>query len=111
MEGRSRPGLLRRGQSGGTIRGNLRSEEGHAERAEGGGDLTHRLKDCVLCTVALTGDHTSSPNQASSQIVDNVPIEIGHHQHIKLVRILYQLGGEMWAWRREVNATPALPQH
>lgn len=64
---------------------------------EGESDLTHRLKNCILCTVALTRDHTSSPNQASSQIVNNVAIEIGHHKHIKLVGILHQLWSEIWA--------------
>lgn len=87
------PGTLRRGTGEGTehsshlgrehvgrqLSRDLKSEDRHAEKVGGSGDLTHRLKDCVLCTVALTRDHTSSPNQASSQIVDNVPIEIGHH--------------------------------
>ena len=80
--------------------------KGTHKRAEGE-DLTHRLKHCVLCTVALTRDHTSSPNQAGSQIVNNVPIEIGHHQHVKLVRILHQLR----AWRRDINPTPCLASH
>lgn len=85
----------------------LRSEKGHVGRAEGESSLTHRLKDCIFCTIALTRDHTSSPNQASSQIVNNVPIEIGHHEHIKLVRILHQLEDERC--RHEVNSTPHPP--
>lgn len=58
---------------------------------------TYHLKDGIFGTVALTRDHTSAPNQTSSQIVNNVPIEIGHHKHIKLVRILHQLRNKKWA--------------
>lgn len=77
----------------------VRSQACREGRAKRRGDLTYRLKDRILCAIALTRDHTSSPNQAGSQIVNNVPVEIGHHQHIKLVRILHQLGGKMVAWR------------
>jgi hypothetical protein len=50
---------------GGRMRGNLRSEEKWVQMSEGKGDLAHHLKNRILCTVALTRNHTSSPNQAS----------------------------------------------
>jgi len=38
-----------------------------------------------------TGCETQTPNQASAKVTDDVTIQVGHDQHIKLGRVLHQL--------------------
>lgn len=52
---------------------------------------TDRLEHGVLGAVALSRNHPSSAHQPSCQVVDDVAIEIGHHQDVKLVWVLHQL--------------------
>ena len=37
------------------------------------------------------GGETQTPHQASTQVTDDVTIQVGHDQHIKLGRVLHQL--------------------
>lgn len=52
---------------------------------------THSLKHSILGTVAFTRNNSRSSNQPCCQVVNNVPIQVGHNQHVKLVRVLYEL--------------------
>lgn len=55
---------------------------------------THSLKHGVLGTIALSWDHSCPADQPSCQVVNDVAIEVGHHQHVKLVWVLDQLERE-----------------
>ena len=52
---------------------------------------THSLKHSILCTVAFPRNDSCSSNQSCRQVIDNVTIQVWHHQHIKLVWVLDQL--------------------
>lgn len=52
---------------------------------------THSLKHSVLRAVAFTGNNSCSSDQPCCQVINNVTIQVGHHQHVKLVRVLDQL--------------------
>lgn len=52
---------------------------------------THSLKHSILCTVAFPRNNSCSSNQPCGQVIDDVTIEVGHDQHVKLVWVLDQL--------------------
>ena len=53
---------------------------------------TYGLKDgnAVLADIA-TRSEPQSPHESGTQVTQNVPVEVRHHQHIKLGRLLDQL--------------------
>lgn len=53
----------------------------------------HHLEDGVLSAVALPGHHAGAAHQTSCQVVNDVPIEVRHHQDVELVGVLHQLCG------------------
>lgn len=55
-----------------------------------GGD-THSFKHSVLCTVALPWNYSSPSDQPCCQVINDVTVQVGHHQNVKLVGILDQL--------------------
>lgn len=63
---------------------------------------TYCLKHSVLCAVAFPRNNSCSSNQPCCQVINNVAIQVGHNQHIKLVRILDQLQQkEQWDYTRD----------
>lgn len=52
---------------------------------------THGFKHSILRTVAFPWYHSRPSNQPCCQVVNDVSIQVGHHQNIKLVGILDQL--------------------
>lgn len=52
---------------------------------------THSLKHSILCAVAFPRNNSCSSNQPCRQVIDDVTVKVGHHQHVKLVRVLDQL--------------------
>jgi len=55
---------------------------------------THGLEHGVIGAVAFPGNDSGSSHQAGRQVIDDVPVQVGHHQHVELVRVLDQLRGE-----------------
>lgn len=80
------------------------------------GPPPHHLEHGVLGAVALAGHDAGAAHQPRGQIVHDVPVEVGHHQHVKLVGILHQLGWEgdwewdWWAWKSWGNLSPSTGQ-
>lgn len=52
---------------------------------------TYSFKHRILCAVAFPRNNSCTTNQPCCQVINDVTIEVGHHQHIKLVWILDQL--------------------
>lgn len=73
----------------------------------------HQLEHGVLGAVALARHDAGAAHQPRGQIVHDVPVQVGHHQHVELVGVLHQLGwgndgdignngnGEVWStWEK-----------
>jgi len=55
------------------------------------GRRAHRLKDGTCSALIARGSETEAPDQASTHVTHNVPVKVGHHQHVKLGRVLHNL--------------------
>ncbi|EZA57775.1 hypothetical protein X777_00877, partial [Ooceraea biroi] len=51
----------------------------------------YRFKDDAFSTVTGSCDHSGTTNQPRGKIIHDVPVQIRHHHHVKLVRIGYHL--------------------
>ena len=53
-----------------------------------GGCAVDCLKDGAVCADVAAGGETQTTDETSAQVGEDVTIQIGHHQHIVLTRIL-----------------------
>lgn len=52
---------------------------------------THSFKHSILGTVAFPWNYSCPSNQPCCQVINDVTVQVGHHQNVKLVGILDQL--------------------
>lgn len=52
---------------------------------------THRFKNSVVSTIVGPGHKARPSHQACTHVADYVAVQIGHHHHIKLLRLGHQL--------------------
>ena len=55
---------------------------------------TYLFKDSYVGAEALSGHDPGTAHQPGGQVVNNVTVQVGHHHHIKLMRVGHQLKGE-----------------
>lgn len=52
---------------------------------------THRFKDSIGMAIISPGHEARPSHQACTHVAHHVPIQIGHHHHIKLLGLGHQL--------------------
>lgn len=53
---------------------------------------THSFKDGIVVAVIGTRNEAGPSHQACTHVAHHVAIQVGHHHHIKLLRLRHQLG-------------------
>lgn len=63
----------------------------------------YRFKDGVVPAIVGPGHQTRSSHQTSTHVAHHVPVQVGHHHHVELVRLGHQLQTQT---KDEAGSTP-----
>lgn len=53
---------------------------------------THSFKDGIVLAVIGTRNEAGPSHQACTHVAHHVAVQVGHHHHVKLLRLRHQLG-------------------